>query len=164
MKIILIGFMGSGKSSLGEKLSEVLKIPIVDMDALVLEKTKMKNMHEVFAKGGETLLRETERAIAKEYASINHRVIATGGGVIVNKSILDDLKKPEGKIIFLNASFETIILRLAEDRSRPLFNNREEAKALYEFRQPLYLKYADQIIEVDQKSIEAIAQEVVDGK
>jgi shikimate kinase len=118
-------------------------------------------MHEVFAKGGELLLRETEIAIAQEYASTDHYVISTGAGVVLNKIILDYLKKPDGKIFFLNATFQTIAVRLANDGLRPLFKNIVEAESLYYFRQPLYLKYADQVIEVDKKSVEEIAQEIV---
>lgn len=160
MKIILIGFMGSGKSSVAKQLSRILNLPMLEMDELVLQKTLTNCMQEVFEKGGEFLLRETELAIAQEFAVKDHRVISTGGGVVLNKIILDYLKKPNGKIFFLNASFQTIAFRLKEDVKRPLFKNIGEAESLYHFRQPLYLKYADHIIEVDTKSIEKIAQEI----
>ena len=160
MKIILIGFMGSGKSSVGKRLGHLLKLPILEMDDLVFKKTNTKNMHEVFAKGGELLLRKTEIEIAQEYASTNNRVISTGAGIVLNKIILDYLKEPNGKIFFLNATFQTLAVRLADDISRPLFKNSLEAESLYHFRQPLYLKYADQVIEVEKKSVEEIAQEI----
>jgi shikimate kinase len=160
MKIILIGFMGSGKSSVTKTLCHLLKLPILEMDDLVFQKTNTKNMHEVFEKGGELLLRETEIAIAQEYASTDNIVISTGAGVVLNKIILDYLKEPDGKIFFLNATFQTIAVRLADDALRPLFKNSAEAESLYHFRQPLYLKYADQVNEVDKKSVEEIAQEI----
>jgi shikimate kinase len=163
MKIILIGFMGSGKSSVAKQLGHLLNLPIIEMDECVFQKTNTKNMHEVFAKGGELLLRETEIAIAQEYASTGNSVISTGGGVILNKIVLDYLKKTHGKIFFLNASFETIAVRLANNVLRPLFNNIVEAKSLYHFRQPLYLRYADQVVEVDKKSVEKIAQEIAES-
>lgn len=160
MKIILIGFMGSGKSSVAKTLGDLLKFPILEMDELVLKKTNTKSMHQVFAKGGETLLRATEIEIAKEYASIDNYIISTGGGVVLNKIILDYLKRPKGKIFFLKANFKTLSMRLADDTSRPLFKNNLEAESLYRFRQPLYLKYADHVIEVDEKSVEEIVQEI----
>lgn len=160
MKIILIGFMGSGKSFVAKKLGHLLKLPVLEMDELVFQKTNTKNMHEVFKKGGELLLRETEIAIAQEHALADNIVISTGGGVVLNKMILDYLKEPNGKIVFLNASFQTLVDRLVDDVSRPLFKNRVEAESLYRFRQPLYLKYADVVIEVDQKTVEEIAQEI----
>lgn len=160
MKIILIGFMGCGKSSVAKKLAPLLNVPILEMDELVLQKTDTKSMHEVFDKGGELLLRETEIAIAQEYALASNTVISTGAGVVMNKIILDYLKKHEGKIFFLNAPFQTLAARLSGDTLRPLFKNVAQAKALYEVRQPLYLHYADQVVEVENKSAEEIAQEI----
>lgn len=161
MKIILIGFMGSGKSSVAKKLGHLLRLSVFEMDERVLKKTNTKNMHEVFSKGGERLLRETEIAIAQEYASDHSMIISTGAGVVLNKIILHNLKGDAGKIFFLNASFPTIAVRLADDSSRPLFKNHAEAEALYHFRQPLYLKYADHVVDVEQKTVEAIAQEII---
>jgi shikimate kinase len=160
MKIILIGFMGSGKTSVAKQLGSLLQLPVLEMDELVLQKTSTSTMHEVFEKGGELLLRETEVAIAKEYAPREGGIISTGAGIVLNKIILDYFKRPHGKVIFLNASFSTITARLAHDTSRPLFRNSVEAEALYHFRQPLYMKYADQVIEVDKKGVKDIALEI----
>lgn len=163
MKIILIGFMGSGKTSVAKKLSDLLNLPTLEMDELVFQKTNTRTMHEVFARGGELLLRETEIAIAQECASVDNHIISTGGGVVMNKIVIDYLKKPQGKVVFLNAAFQTLADRLAGDTSRPLFKNQTEAQALYHFRQPLYLKYADHVVEVDRKSVEEIAHEIAEN-
>lgn len=160
MKIILIGFMGAGKSSTAKMLGHLLRMPIIEMDDLVLQKTHARNMHEVFSRGGELLLRENEIAIAQEYASTDNHIVSTGAGVVLNKIVLDYLKMPSGKTIFLNASFQTIAERLVGDTERPLFQNIPEAKSLYHFRLPLYMKYADHIVEVDNKSVEEIAHEI----
>ncbi len=161
MKIILIGFMGSGKSAVAQELSQLLGLPVLEMDELVFQKTNTKSMQEVFAKGGELLLRETEIAIAQEYASTDNIIISTGGGAVLNKIILDYLKQTSGKTIFLNATFQTIATRIADNALRPLFTDTVEAESLYHFRQPLYLKYADQIVEVNNKSVEEIAHEII---
>lgn len=160
MKIILIGFMGSGKTSVTKALSKLLKLPLLEMDELVYQKTNSKTMDEVFAKGGELLLRETEIAIAKEYSLADSLIISTGAGVVLNKITLDYLKQKEGKIICLNANFQVIADRLKGDSSRPLFRDLVHAKNLYDLRQPLYLKYADKVVEVGKKSVEEIAIEV----
>ena len=154
MNLILIGFMGSGKSSVAKALHKLLSFPVVEMDDLVYQKTKTRNMHEVFAKGGELLLRETEIAIAKEIGSKGHFIISTGGGVVLNQIILDYLG---GKVIFLNVPFEQIAKRLEGDDSRPLL---KDAKKLYDFRLPLYLHYADEVIDVNGKSAEQIALQI----
>lgn len=157
MNIILIGFMGSGKSQVAKSLSKLLGRDSLEMDDLVCKKTNTKNMHELFANGGELLLRETEIAIAKEYVSKKNLVISTGGGVVLNKIILDYFKEKDGKVIFLHTKFETIAKRLENDPSRPLFQKVMDAKKLYDFRLPLYLYYADEIIDVDSQSADEIA-------
>jgi shikimate kinase len=160
MKIVLIGFMGSGKSTVAKVLSQRLGLSFLEMDELVYQKTNTRNMHEVFAIGGERLLREMEIAIAKEYASKDNLVISTGGGIVLNQIALDDLRERSGKVIFLNAGFEEIVKRLAGDGTRPLFQSVEQARKLYDFRWPLYLAYADAVIEVDSRSAEAITSEI----
>ena len=160
MNIVLIGFMGSGKSTVAQHLSQLLPFAALEMDDLVYQKTNTRTMHEVFAKGGELLLRETEIAIAKEYASKKNLIISTGGGAPLNKIILDYFKETGGKVIFLHAKFEQIIRRLEEDSSRPLFKDLASAKKLYDFRLPLYLNYADEIIDVDSQSVGEIALKI----
>ena len=162
MNIVLIGFMGSGKSTVAKHLSSLLGLPWVEMDALVYQKTNTHNMQEVFALGGELLLRETEIAIAKEYALKKNCIISAGGGVVLNKIILDYFKTQGGKVIFLNASFNTILKRLTQDEkgSRPLLKQKTSAKELYDFRLPLYLSYADAVIDVDSLSAEEIAHKI----
>lgn len=153
--------MGSGKTTVSQQLGQLLQLPILEMDQLVFQKTHSKDMHEVFTKGGELLLRQTEVAIAQEHAYLTHHIVSTGAGVVQNKIILDYLKKESDKIVFLNATFPTIVSRLFGDATRPLFQNLAEAEALYHFRQPLYLRYADQTVVVDHSSPLQIAQEII---
>ncbi len=160
MNIVLIGFMGSGKTTVARALSKLLDLATVEMDDLVYQKTNTRNMHEVFAKGGELLLRETEIAIAKEYASKENLIISTGGGVVLNKIILDYFKETGGKVIFLNARFEQVVQQLKGDDSRPLLRDLTSAKKLYDIRLPLYLNYADEIIDVDSRSADEIALKI----
>lgn len=159
MNIILIGFMGSGKTTLARYLSHIRKLKMVDMDELILKKTQSKTMHELFEKGGELLLREEEIAIAKKIASKKNHVIATGGGVVLNKIIFDYFKKNGSKIIYLHASYETVVKRVEKDLSRPLFQL-ENVQKLYEFRLPLYNHFADAIVDVNSDSIEEIAKKI----
>jgi len=161
MKIILIGFMGSGKSSTAKLLAKQLHMSLLDTDELVIKKTDTKNISEVFSKGGELLLRKTEIEIAKEYATANNFVIATGGGAVLNKIILDYLKQPKDHVIFLNASFETLAQRLANNSGRPLFKNVLQAKSLYDLRLPLYSFYADLTVETNNKCPQEVAETII---
>jgi shikimate kinase len=155
MNLILIGFMGAGKSTTAKLLSKLLDFQCIEMDELVYEKTRTKNMHEVFLQGGELLLRETEIAIAKEYAPQKNLIVSTGGGIVLNKICLDYFKAAGGKVIFLNAQFGTIAKRLQGDGSRPLFNQTN-----YEFRLPLYFHYADEVIDTDFHSPNEVADKI----
>ncbi|MGA8164114.1 MAG: shikimate kinase [Waddliaceae bacterium] len=160
MNIVLIGFMGCGKSAAAQYLSHLLGLPYIETDELVYQKTNTRNMHEVFALGGELLLRETEIAIAKKYASKENLIVSAGGGLVLNKITLDYFKNAGGKVFFLNAGFDTIVKQLAGDDSRPLFKDMASAKKLYDFRLPLYLNYADEVIDVDSLSPDEIAWKI----
>lgn len=160
MNIVLIGFMGCGKSSVAKALNQLLGFRVVEMDDLICRKTKTQNMQELFAKKGELRLRIEEIALAKKYASKQNLIISTGGGVVLNKIVLDYFKQAGAKVIFLHASFEQIVSRLKADDSRPLFKDQRVAKELYAFRLPLYLHYADEIIDVNRESIDLIALQI----
>lgn len=150
--------MGSGKTSVAQSLSRLIQLPWLEMDQLVYQTTNTQNMHEVFAKGGELLLRETEIAIVKEYAAKKGVVFSTGGGVVLNKIILDYFKAAGARVIFLDVQFETIAARLIGDASRPLFQNVLQAKQMYDFRIPLYRQYADAVVDANRGTPDEIAK------
>ncbi len=162
MKIILIGFMGSGKTAVALELSGKTGHDVIEMDALILEKTKSKNMKELFDKGGEVLLREWEIRLAKELRDIENAIISTGGGVVLNKIILDYLKEPNGNIVFLDVPFKVIQERVSQDKTeRPLFSDVKSAFNLFKHRLPLYKKYSDLIIKSHDKEPIQIAEEII---
>jgi shikimate kinase len=161
MKLILTGFMGSGKTTISQSLAKKLNFNQCEMDQLILKKNNCHDMNELFAKGGEILLREWEIKLAKEMRNTKDIVISTGGGVVMNKIILDYLKENEGIVIFLKATFVEIEHRLKNDTTRPLFKDKQLAQDLFNFRLPLYQKYADYTITTTQKSVEAITNEII---
>jgi len=161
VRVVLIGFMGAGKTTVAKQLSELSSLPWLEMDALVLEKTGAKNMGEVFAMGGELLLRETEIAIAKEWGDREYPIISTGGGVVHNQIIVDYFKAGGAKIVFLHAPFEEIAKRLESDRTRPLFSDLRGAKKLYDLRLPLYLHSADLVVEAAGRAPDEIARIII---
>ncbi|NCO23156.1 shikimate kinase [Candidatus Kuenenbacteria bacterium] len=161
MKIILIGFMGAGKTAVAKKLSKKLDLPAVEMDDLILKKSGRKSINEIFARDTELHFRELEIEVAKNLKKQDNRIISTGGGIVMNKIIIDYLKAGSGKIIFLKSSFSEIKKRVGNSKKRPLFKNRKTALELFNFRQQLYRKYADFVVRTDNKSIDAVADEIV---
>lgn len=163
MNLVLIGFMGSGKSTVARILSERLSMPCLEMDDFVLQKAECQTMHQVFEKGGESLWRAMELKVALECAKLKNHVISTGGGVVLNPIILENFKIGGGKVFFLDTSFETLVKRIGKDTSRPLFQDHFQAKKLYDSRIPLYLQFADVVIDTDSRSPREVAIEVLNG-
>lgn len=161
MKIILIGFMGAGKSTVAELLSQKMHLQIIEMDSLVLKKSKRKNIPEIFEKDGEIYFRQLEIAVAQELQNVDNVIISTGGGIVENKIILDLLRK-NGIVIYLEASFLEIARRLKDDDTRPLFRNKKNAKQIYGFRKLLYEHYADFTVSTDNKTPEEISTRIID--
>ena len=159
MKIILIGFMGSGKSCVAHKLGEKLNLKVIEMDKEI-ERKAGKTIPEIFSQDGETAFRQMEIDYAKDLRTSNNVVISSGGGVVMNKIIIDYLKANGGTVIFLETSFAVVERRIGKDTNTPLFQDKSKAKELYEFRQPLYKNYADKIINTDNKTIEDIANDI----
>lgn len=162
MNISLIGYMGSGKTSVAQLLAKMLDHACIEMDREALSRAGTADMKELFTQKGEVFLRELEISLAKEFSSKKNTIISTGGGVVLNKIITDYLKKDGGVVIFLHAPFETLADRIEKDPTpRPNFQDRKQAHSLYKFRLPLYKQYADIIIRTKGKTVEHIAQEIV---
>ena len=162
MKIILIGFMGSGKSAVAAELAHKLGWAKVEMDELALKKSRRKDVNAVFNQDGEARWRELEIATTKKLRNVDNIVISTGGGVVMNQIIFSYLKnKPQAVVIYLAAEFATLRRRLRGDKTRPLFSNIKKAQRLYELREPLYRHYADITITTGKRTPTAIAQEII---
>jgi len=155
MNIILIGFMGSGKSSVAEALSRKLKRRHIETDSSILEQSGRSSIKELFLLDGEMRFREMEIEIAKEIGAKSDAIISTGGGIVINKICIDYLKR-NGKVIFLSTSFAEIVRRLQGDDSRPLFADKEAAQQLFTFRKRLYKQYANVTVDTDDRSIDEI--------
>ncbi len=160
MKIVLIGFMATGKSSVAPVVAGRLGLDVIEMDDLIVEKSNAESIMEIFETDGEAAFRELERAVGKDLQHRDNVVISTGGGVVMDKTIMGYLADG-GVLIELSAPFETLIKRISPDIPRPLFADVEQAKALYKLRRPLYSKYAAIHISTDDKSIDDVAQEIV---
>jgi len=131
--IILTGFMGSGKSTVGKALSEKTGFTFIDMDDEIV-KREGRSINDIFKDDGEEYFRNLETSLLKEYAASDEKIIlSTGGGVILREENVMLLKKI-GKIFFLQADTDELIRRLSGDTTRPLLksSSKEELQARIE--------------------------------
>jgi len=141
--LILIGLMGSGKSSIGRRLAAHLNLPLIDLDNTIVAKSGL-SIPEIFTQQGETEFRKLETEILRE-AIAQHAVIATGGGVILSKENRT-LLKGKAPVVWLRASPEFLAKRIEGDTNRPLIasgNTLEKLRELSDIRNPLYEECAD---------------------
>ncbi len=161
--IILIGFMGSGKTSLGIRLSYQLKRTMIDTDKWIEQRQK-RTVSEIFAACGEEAFRKLETMCLEELtATAQRQIISVGGGLPIRKEN-HSLLKELGKVFYLKASPETIYERLKNDTTRPLLQVEDpkgRIRALLEQRSPIYGSCADVTVEVSGKSFEEIVEEIV---
>lgn len=160
-KIVLIGFMGSGKSSLAPVLAKRLGFMCIEMDDLVVERSKEKSVKEIFEKLGEPHFRSLEQQIAESLENEKNVVISAGGGVVMNKKIIESLAK-NAIIIFLSTSFETIEKRLGNNSDRPLWKDNKKARLLSNLREPLYKQAADIVVSTENKALTKITDEIIE--
>jgi shikimate kinase len=159
-KIILIGFMGSGKSSVAPRLATRLGYPLVDLDSRIVQESGFATIPLFFADKGEVAFRDLEAKVAHSLRDTERVVISTGGGIIGRHSNMEDLRHSGGVVVFLKTTFEEIQRRVSDMSTRPLFKNPEQAAALYEARLPLYTKYADIIVSTDGKTPDEVCNEI----
>ncbi|RIW31077.1 shikimate kinase [Bacillus salacetis] len=158
--IFLIGFMGSGKTTVGKKLAEELHCRYADTDELIENKYNME-VKEIFALYGESKFREMETETLKELEE-EEMVIMTGGGS-AGKKINRDLMKEKGKVIWLDCPFEELLMRIASDPKRPLVKQKglEGIKKLFTEREPVYYSAADYVIKTSGLTIDEIVKEIL---
>lgn len=161
--IILIGFMGVGKGSIAREIVKKSRFVALDTDDII-ESMENRKIKTIFAEEGEEYFRALERKVARWLQKrVTGTLISTGGGFFK----VPNLKKI-GKVVLLNAPFDVIYNRIMEHpdaekklSKRPLFQDVERARALYEERLPLYLKVADIVIDVSDKDVGKIANEIL---
>ena len=159
--IALIGFMGTGKSTVGRLIAEQLRFEFLDTDALI-EQRSGKKITEIFAQNGETAFRDLEAQLVAELAARTRTVISTGGGLPTNPANLASLKT-HSLVICLWASPERIYERVREQSHRPLLNDPDplgKIRNLLTAREKFY-KQADVLINSDLRSAREVAQQVV---
>lgn len=160
--IILIGFMGAGKTSIGKRLAKRSGLTFADTDELI-EARQQEKISDIFARHGEPYFRDLETEILRELLREEKRlVISVGGGLPVRRENREYLRRL-GTVIYLKAQADTLAARLKGDTTRPMLAGgdlREKIKTLMQQREELYLEAAELEISTDKKSISAIVKEI----
>lgn len=137
--IVLVGFMGTGKSSAGRILAERLGMTFLDMDDEIVRREGC-SIPEIFRDRGEPAFRAIERAMVVELAARRNLVISTGGGIVLNPDNIRDFSRT-GDVFCLQASPESILKRVEHDQNRPLLQGGDrmaKIRELLDRRKPLY--------------------------
>ena len=159
MSIVLIGYRGSGKTSIGKRLADRLWQKCVDTDALIVEKAG-KSIADIFANEGEAKFREIEHEVVREVAAMKDVVIALGGGAPMSEENRRIIKEAGHRVIYLKCEPEELLKRIHADpdtpKSRPNLTEfgggiEEISKVLAE-REPIYRQMADAELEVTDLS------------
>ena len=161
--IALIGYMGTGKTAVGQALARKLGMKFIELDRLIEEQAG-KKIAEIFRAQDETAFRELEIEATRQIAGEKNAVIACGGGIVLNKINIDRLRE-DAIMVYLTASPQTILKRVAGEKGqRPLLAVNDQLKTvtdMLKFRKPYYERSADITINTSRKNIETVAQEII---
>lgn len=162
--IVLIGFMGTGKSTISAYLTEQFGMEAIDMDQVISEREGMP-ISRIFEIHGEEYFRNAETNLLKELQTKKNVVISCGGGTPLREENIVEMKK-NGKVVLLTAKPETIFERVKNNHDRPLLENNKSVEFIEELmlkRKDKYIAAADIIIETDNKSKQEICDELIDA-
>lgn len=161
--IVLIGPMGSGKTTVGRRLSEKLGIDFYDADHEIIDKTGVSIDH-IFDVEGEDGFRARESAVLEDLCNKPNIVLATGGGAVISKKNRLEISKT-GSVIYLLSSVDQILRRTAKSKTRPLLENspnkRRAIADIIEARDPLYREIATIIIDTNGKKLNEIIHDIL---
>ncbi|WP_311769794.1 shikimate kinase [Listeria seeligeri] len=159
-QVILIGFMGAGKTTVGNILAKLANLPYIDIDEVIIHEQGM-SVSDIFAKHGEKEFRRLEHEKLKELANTK-AVIATGGGIVLNPENREVLKNTY-PVIYLETKPEVFMNRLKGDTTRPLVQQKtpEEIRAIFEPRIQHYETSADFIVNTDNRNQQEVARAIL---
>ncbi len=163
--IAIIGFMGTGKTAVGELLAERLGREFIELDVLI-EQRAGTTIPEIFEQEGEIAFREREIEATRGVAEKENAVIACGGGIVLNQINVDRLKK-QSVIVYLTASPAVILKRTSSDKDeRPLLVAEDKAAkvgVLLKLRKPFYERAADITVDTSKLEVTEVVEQILTG-
>ena len=160
--IVMIGFMGAGKSTVAEYLSTMFAMEVVEMDQEIVKEEGM-SIPDIFATYGEEYFRNCETELLKKMQSCKNVLISCGGGVVLRECNVEQMKK-NGRVVLLTASPEEVYERVKDSDDRPVLARRKNVKGiaeLLEARREKYEAAADIIVNTDHKTVLQVCEELV---
>ena len=162
-RVILIGPMGSGKTTIGQLVAERLEIPFRDTDQ-VIEENSGRTVSDIFLEDGEEAFRVLEKGVLRDELLSDGTVLALGGGAPISIDAQSALRAIASPVIYLDISLATVAPRIGFNRDRPLLlhNPRGQWQTLMEARRPIYESIADTVIDVNTKTEIDIVDEILE--
>ena len=160
--IVLIGFMGAGKSTIADYLSTMIDMKLVEMDQEISDREEM-SIPDIFATYGEEYFRNLETELLRELQTGRNCIISCGGGAALRSENVVEMKK-NGRVVLLTASPETIYERVKDGNDRPLLNGNNSVEFIadmMEKRREKYEEAADIVVQTDDKTILQICEELI---
>ena len=160
--IVLIGFMGTGKTSIGRNVAQKLNMEFVDTDELIEKQTGL-TIPEIFSANGEDYFRRLESRIVEQVSKKEKQVIATGGGVVLKEENMKHLRE-KGFIIHLKSNPDTILRNIGGGDNRPLLKDNPTKEKIIEMleKRKEYYKNHDYEIDVSVLTVEEAAEKIID--
>ena len=161
MNIYLVGFMGTGKTSVAKEIAFLLHRDFVEIDDLI-EEAERKKIVDIFREKGEAYFRRREKEILEDIAKKDNLIVSCGGGIVINQENIELMKKT-GKVVCLKASADVIYERTKKYSHRPLLNVENpvlKIKELLKERDKFY-RQADFFVDTDNLSIEDVSRKII---
>lgn len=152
--IVIIGFMGAGKTSVGKILADSMGYAFYDTDEIIIKRENNKSIRQIFDTKGEDYFREVEKNVVKEMAKRSNSVIATGGGVVKDKNNMDLLRQ-NGVVVYLKCAPEVVLKRIGNKTDRPVIYNKS-AQEIEDIMKEREVFYANHDILIDVSSLTPI--------
>jgi shikimate kinase len=162
--ISIVGFMGSGKTTVGRELSRMIAMDQIDVDKVIEDRTKM-TISQIFKDHGEAYFRALEQQTVEELSQYDNIIVfCGGGGIVLDDRNVENMKK-NGVVIWLKASPSVIFERISKEGTRPLLKDDMSVgkiEHMLSTRLALYENSADMVIETDNKTVEEVSLEIVE--